>query len=635
MSPHTVTEKYNEINKSASEKINSVEKETLIMIGTATCGLAAGAKEVKDAFEKEINDNGISAKVMEVGCIGHCYAEPLVIIKKEGFPPIAYSKVDEGLVNRLVNDFLLNNDPCYEYALAALEPNDEFPTFQDYPRGASEEKIILKDCGLIDPEDINQYIAGGGYGALAKALTLTPDEILQEIKDANLRGRGGAGFPAGIKWESAMNAEADTKYVICNGDEGDPGAFMDRNILESNPHLVIEGLIIAAHTIGASEGFFYIRAEYPLAVQRIEHALKEARDKGLLGKSIMESGFDFDIKIFQGSGAFVCGESSALVESMEGKTGMPQTRPPRLAHSGFRGKPTVLNNVKTFCYVPYIINNGAETFKNSGTENTPGTAVFSVVGKVVSSGLAEVPMGMTLRQLIYEIADGIPNEKEFKAVQIGGPSGGCLPESALDVPVDFDSLDSAGAIMGSGGLVVLDEDDCMVSVAHFFQEFTQHESCGKCTFCRLGTKHMLDMLAGICRGEGDENTLTKLKELAEDVRDGSLCNLGKTAPNPVLTTLRYFIDEYKAHIFEKRCPALVCKDLMVYFIEPKKCSKLCNACVGSCPTEAIYTRDDGLKAIDQEKCVKCDNCMKACPPEYLAVVKLSPPSLLEEREGKK
>ncbi len=635
MNSETITDKYDELKKNAVARINIDRDKTVVMVGTATCGVAAGALDVKDVFEKEINDKQISARVMEVGCIGHCYAEPLVVIAKPGFPPIAYSKVDEGLVNRLVSDFLLNDDPCYEYALAALAPNDEFPTFQDYPRGASEEKLILEHCGLIDPDDIDQYISVGGYGALCKALITPPEDILQEIKKSGLRGRGGAGFPAGTKWESAMRTDSDQKYVICNGDEGDPGAFMDRNILESNPHQVIEGLIIAAYTIGASEGYFYIRAEYPLAVKRIEKAIEQARDKGLLGNSVLNSNFGFELKVFQGSGAFVCGESSALVESMEGKTGMPQTRPPRLAQSGFRGKPTVLNNVKTFCYVPYIVNNGADRFREIGSDNSPGTAVFSIVGKVVSSGLAEVPMGITLRQLIYEVADGIPNDKMFKAVQIGGPSGGCLPESTLDIPVDYDSLDSAGAIMGSGGLVVLDEDDCMVSVARFFQDFTQHESCGKCTFCRLGTKHLLDILTGICSGEGDETTLAELQELAEDVRDGSLCNLGKTAPNPVLTTLRYFHDEYKAHIFEKRCPALVCKELIAYYIEPKKCSKLCNACVGSCPTEAIYTRDDGLKAIDQEKCVKCDNCLKACPPEYLAVIKLSPLSELEKREGHK
>ncbi len=625
---------YQALKEKAVSLTGEKKEKTRVMIGTATCGVAAGALKIKDYFENEIKSKGLEAEVVEVGCIGHCYAEPMAVIDKPGFPPICYGYLDDGLVHRLVEDFLAGDDPSYEYALAALERNDVFPTFEDFPRGVYEHKLILKNCGYIDFRDINSYLAEDGYAGLARALTGKPGELLEEIKAANLRGRGGAGFPAGLKWEASLKSGVEEKYVICNADEGDPGAFMDRSILESDPHLVIEGMILCAYAIGAGKGYLYIRAEYPRAVGHVREAIDQAREKGLLGESILGTDFSFDLEIFQGSGAFVCGEATALVNSMEGNMGLPLSRPPRLAAKGFRGKPTVLNNVKTFAYVPLIVKNGVDWFKEIGTPDNPGTAVFSLVGKINNTGLVEVPMGTTLRQLIYDVGDGLPKDKPFKAVQIGGPSGGCLPESELDVPIDFDSLHEAGAIMGSGGLVVMDENDCMVSVARYFLEFTQHESCGKCTFCRLGTKHMLDILTGITEGRGDSNTLDLLEELAEDVRDGSLCNLGKTAPNPILTTLKYFRDEYKAHIEEGRCPALVCRDLILYYIEPPRCSKLCNVCVGSCPTEAIFTREDGLKEIDQEKCVKCDNCLKACPAEYDAVVKLSPPVLPPEKEKK-
>jgi NADH-quinone oxidoreductase subunit F len=627
---------YEQLLSEARSSREEREDKTQILVGTATCGVAAGALRIKDDFLREIDAKGLSSEVdvVEVGCMGHCYAEPMAVIAKPGHPPICYGKLDEGLVHRLVEDFLAGDDPSYEYAMAALERNDVFPTFEDFPRGMYEQKLILEQCGFIDARDIKSYIARDGYRALARALEEKPQWVLDEIKEANLRGRGGAGFPAGLKWEACIKSAGDEVYVICNADEGDPGAFMDRSILESDPHLVIEGMILCGFAVGARKGYLYIRAEYPRAVTHVQEAIDQARAKGLLGSEILGSAYSFDLEIFQGSGAFVCGEATALVNSMEGKMGMPESRPPRLAQQGYRGKPTVLNNVKTFAYVPLIIRNGAAWFKEIGTPDSPGTAVFSLVGKVVNTGLVEVPMGTTLRQLIYDVGDGLPNGREFKAVQIGGPSGGCLPESALDVPIDFDSLQDAGAIMGSGGLVVMDEDDCMVSVARYFLEFTQHESCGKCTFCRIGTRHMLDILTDITRGHGDRETLTQLKELAEDVRDGSLCNLGRTAPNPVLTTLEYFMDEYIAHIEEGRCPALVCRDLILYYIEPPKCSKLCNVCVGSCPTEAIFTREDGLKEIDQEKCVKCDNCLKACPPEYNAIVKLSPPVLPAEKARK-
>lgn len=624
---------YGELRRLAEAKYTSLNAKPVIWVGTATCGKAAGAVDVREAFKEELKNKGVEARVMEVGCMGHCYAEPLVVIDKAGFPPLCYAKVDEGLAKRLVDDFLVNDDPSYEFAMVALEANDIFPTFTDFPRGVYEKKVILGQCGYLDPEDIDHYIANGGYAALARALNMEPQQVIAEVKAANLRGRGGAGFPAGVKWEAVAGQAEKTRYVICNADEGDPGAFMDRSILESNPHLVLEGMIICAYAAGSDHGYLYIRSEYPQAIRRVRTALEQARERGLLGNSVLGSNFNFDLEIFAGAGAFVCGEGTALINSMEGKLGLPEHRPPRLSSAGLRGKPTVLNNVKTFAYVPLIIDRGADWFKQTGTPDSPGTAVFAMAGKVANPGLVEVPMGTTLRQLIYDVGQGIVGDKQFKAVQIGGPSGGCLPEAALDIPIDFDSLQQAGAIMGSGGVVVLDEDDCMVRIARFFLKFTQHESCGKCTFCRLGSRHMLDMLTAITKGEGTLSDLETLRELAEDVQAGSLCNLGKTAPNPILTTLRYFYDEYKAHIEEKRCPALMCPDLIVYFIEPLKCSKLCNACVGSCPVEAVYTREDGLKAIHQEKCVKCDNCLKACPVEYNAVVKLSPPTLLQEKEA--
>jgi len=628
-------EKLEEMKNKALEKINSLQEKTVVMVGTATCGKAAGAIEVREALKEEIESKGVDAQVIEVGCMGHCYPEPLIVISKPGFPDLCYGYLDEGLAKRLVNDFLIEDDPCFDYALVALEPNEYFPAFTDFPRGVYEKKIILENCGFIDPEDIDHYLAKDGYEGLSKSLEMDPEEVIAIIKDSKLRGRGGAGFPAGIKWEicrSISNGNNTEKYVICNADEGDPGAFMDRSILESNPHQVIEGLIIAGYAGGASWGYVYVRSEYPQAVRRTRTAIEQAREKNLLGDNILGSNFSFDIEIFEGSGAFVCGEETALINSMEGKMGVPEHRPPFPASQGFRLNPTIINNVKTLSYVPYIIRKGADWFKGIGTEESPGTAVFALVGKIDFTGLVEVPMGTPLQNLIYDVGGGVPQEKNFKAVQIGGPSGGCLPEDLMESPIDFDSLQKAGAIMGSGGLVVLNEDDCMVEIARYFLDFTQKESCGSCTFCRLGTKHMLDILEKITRGKGDFDSLKILQELAEDVKKGSLCGLGKTAPNPVLTTLRYFEEEYKAHIEEGRCPALMCIDLIAFYILPEKCSKLCSACMGPCPTDAIYTRDDGLKAVDQEKCVKCNSCLVACPPEYNAVIKLSPPELVKEKE---
>jgi NADH-quinone oxidoreductase subunit F len=624
-----VEQAYRLLQSEAKQKVEAGQEKPVILLGTATCGRAAGALAVLAAFQEEIDKHHLNVVLTETGCMGHCYAEPLAVILKPGYPPLVYGSLDEGKARRLVNDYLVSDDPCYEFAMAALEPNDVFPTFADYPRGIYEHRIILADCGLIDPEEIGHYLARDGYSGLAKVLTTEPDLVIAEIKESKLRGRGGAGFPTGVKWETCKNVPGIPKYAICNADEGDPGAFMDRALLESNPHQVLEGLTIAAYAVGAEQAYIYVRAEYPLAIKRLRTALEQSQGRGLLGRDILGSGFNLEIKLFQGSGAFVCGEETALIASIQGRAGLPNHRPPFPATSGLHGRPTLINNVKTLSYVPHIIRNGASWFRSIGTPNSPGTAVFALAGKVVSTGLAEVPMGTTLRNLVYDVGNGIKDERKFKAVQIGGPSGGCLPESSLDLPIDFDSLQQAGAMMGSGGMVVLDEDDCMVEIARFFVDFTQKESCGKCTFCRLGTKQMLDILAEITRGQGKDEDIDLLQELAEDIKLGSLCGLGKTAPNPVLTTIRYFRPEYEAHIREGRCPALMCKDLISYRIIPEMCSKLCNVCIGSCPVEAIYTRPDMLKGIDPDKCVKCNSCVSACPPQYKAVVKLSPPVVEE------
>lgn len=599
----------------------------VIMVGAATCGRAAGAMEVLSAIKNRVEEFHIDCTVIEVGCMGHCYAEPIVIIGKPGYPPISYGHVNPVVAERLLKEFLLGDDPCFETMLGALERSEAIPSLEDFPRAQYEKKIALKNCGYIDPTDIHHYIARGGYSALAKALGMPQEEIISQIKQSGLRGRGGAGFPTGQKWQLCRDAPGTEKYVICNADEGDPGAFMDRVILESDPHSVIEGMAIAAIGIGATHGYVYCRAEKPMAAERIGIAIDQARKLNLLGTNILGSGSSFDITLFRGAGAFVCGEETALIASLEGKQGIPHNRPPYPASRGLKNKPTLINNVKTLTYIPHIISDGAEWFRSIGTESSSGTAVFALAGKVVNTGLAEVPMGTTLRQVIFEVGSGIPNNKSFKAVQIGGPSGGCLPESALDLPVDFDSLREAGAMMGSGGMVVLDEDDCMVEVARYFLEFTQRESCGKCTFCRLGTKQLLEMLTAITRGQGTPEDLDKLQQLALDIKEGSLCGLGKTAPNPILTTLRYFKDEYLAHVTEERCPARMCLDLTAYYIIPEKCERSCDACVGTCTVEAITSHPKKrYKIIDQQKCVKCRTCLDACPPQYQAVIKLSPKS---------
>jgi len=600
-------------------------QKTIIMVGTATCGRAAGAMEVLQAIREELDNNNLDASLLESGCMGHCYAEPIVTIGKPGLPPIIYGYVTPEIAHRLVKDYVMGEDCSLEFALGAWEENDLVPPITYLPRYAYEKHILLQNCGRFNPEDIDHYIGLGGYEGLARALRMQPAQIIQEMKRSGLRGRGGAGFSTGEKWDVCYSTPGKTKYVICNADEGDPGAFMDRAILEGDPHSVLEGLVVVGYTMGARKGYIYVRAEYPLAVQRIMAALRQARSLNLLGKNILGSDFSFDIKVFKGSGAFVCGEETALIASIEGNPGMPRHRPPFPAASGLWGKPTCIDNVKTLAYVPHIISKGADWFSNIGTDGSKGTAVFALAGKVVNTGLTEVPMGTTLRQIIFDIGGGIPKGKKFKAVQIGGPSGGCLPESALDLPVDFDSLEKAGAMMGSGGMVVMDEDDCMVEVARYFLEFTQRESCGKCTMCRIGTKQMLEILQDISEGRGKPEDLVVLEDLASDVKQGSLCGLGRTAPNPVLSTLRYFRDEYEAHIKDKCCPAMMCPSLIAYYILPDKCQRSCDACVGNCAVEAIASDRKRIKVIDQQKCTKCGVCVAACPPQYNAVIKLTPP----------
>ena len=627
---------FEEISSRAASDWQALQNKTYISIGTATCGRAAGALDVVDAFNKELARQFIKVPVIQVGCTALCYADPLVIISKPDSFRVVYHNVTPELVPRLVEGYITGDDPCLELALGTLEGNGEEAIYiPELPRFEHELRLILSRCGYIDPENVNHYIANGGYSGLEKALRMPPEEIIEEVKNSGLRGRGGAGFPTGQKWGLCYNAPGTFKYIICNADEGDPGAFMDRVVLESDPHQVIEGMIIAGYAIGASQGYIYVRAEYPLAIERLQIALKQAEEQGLLGDDILSSGFDFHIEIARGAGAFVSGEETALMAAVEGRMSTPRPRPPYPTEVGLWDKPTLLNNVKTFANIPLIIERGANWFSSIGTEGSKGTALFTLAGKVSNSGMTEVPMGTTLREIIYDIAGGMPNEKQFKGVQIGGPSGGCLPESLLDTPVDFDSLRDAGSMMGSGGMIIMDEDNCMVDAARFFLDFSTKESCGKCTMCRLGTLQMLRILEDITSGRGKIQDIDLLIALAEDVKAGSLCGLGKTAPNPVLTTLRYFRDEYEAHILEKRCPAKVCSELTAYYILADKCDRGCEHCVLVCPTEAIKGGKGEVKVIEQEKCSKCGTCMEVCPPEYDAVVKLSPVSLLPSSDSSK
>lgn len=592
-----------------------MSKEIAIKVCTGTGGIAAGGEDVLSSFRNALSSAGIDAAFSEkcsvdkVGCRGFCARDVLVDIIVDG-KKTTYKYVEPDMVDRIIQEHIIKGNPIAEWTV-----EDDFYNFH-----GKQTKVVLSLSGEIDPEDIDAYIAVGGYDATRKVLTLmTSEETIEVIKNSGLRGRGGAGFHTGLKWEICRRKQSKQKYIICNADEGDPGAFMDRAVLEGNPHSVIEGMIIGAYAIGAEEGYVYIRAEYPLAVKRLRKALNQARQKGFLGKDIFGKGFSFDVKIKLGAGAFVCGEETALIASIEGKRGMPRAKPPFPVDSGLWGKPTVINNVETLANVPYIIKKGAEWYSSFGTENSKGTKVFALTGKVKNTGLIEVPFGITLREIIYDIGGGIEDGRAFKAAQTGGPSGGCIPAEFLDLEIDYESLAQIGSIMGSGGMIVLDETDCMVNTAKFFLEFTQSESCGKCTPCRVGTKRLLEILDRITSGNGKEGDIEILEELGQDIKATSLCGLGMTAPNPVLSTIKYFRHEYEAHIRDKKCPAAVCKDLITYSILEELCTG-CGACKRLCPAGAITGKRKELHKIDPEVCVKCGTCFDTC--KFKAILKV-------------
>ena len=580
-----------------------------ILVGMSTCGLSAGARDTYGTLEKLLADKA-NHELTFTGCIGMCYREPLVEVRENGSRTI-YGDVDAKRARQIVEQHL-DGGRVVEDCVVYREDGSGKRDGQEAAFLAQQSRIVLRNCGVINPESIDEYIEQGGYEATRKALTaMTPEQIIEEVKASGLRGRGGAGFPTGLKWSFAAGNQADQKYVVCNADEGDPGAFMDRSVLEGDPHAVLEGMLICGKAIGATFGYIYCRAEYPLAIKRLEIAIDALREKGLLGSNILGSGFDFDLKIKQGAGAFVCGEETALFASIEGERGMPRIRPPFPAEKGVWGKPTNNNNVETYANVPWIIIHGAEAYRAYGTEKSPGTKVFALAGKVAKGGLAEVPMGTSIEELVFEIGGGIKEGKAFKAVQMGGPSGGCIPEHLKSTPVDFEHIPQTGAIMGSGGMVVLDETTCMVDIARFFLDFTQKESCGKCTFCRIGTKRMLETLERITTGEGKVEDIGRLKHMAQQIKQASLCGLGQTAPNPVLTTIKYYEDEYLAHIEAHKCPAANCAALVSYNIDAQKCTG-CTLCARDCPVDAITGKAKQPHVIDQGVCVKCGKCITSC-----------------------
>ncbi|MCQ2400569.1 MAG: NADH-quinone oxidoreductase subunit NuoF [Lachnospiraceae bacterium] len=590
----------------------------VLVCGGTGC-TSSGSLKVKEAFEKAIKAEGLEKEVavVETGCHGLCQMGPVVIVYPDA---TFYARVEAKDVEEIVKEHLLKGRIVKRLVYEEAQTEDGVKTLADTNFYSKQVRVALRNCGVINPEDIDEYIGTGGYEALGKVLTeMTPDEVIQVILDSGLRGRGGAGFPTGLKWKLCRPNQADKKYVCCNGDEGDPGAFMDRSVLEGDPHAVLEAMAIAGYAIGSDQGYIYVRAEYPIAVERLKIAIKQAREYGLLGKNIFGTGFNFDIDLRLGAGAFVCGEETALMTSIEGKRGEPRPRPPFPAVKGLFGKPSILNNVETYANIPQIILKGAEWFASMGTEKSKGTKVFALGGKIKNTGLVEIPMGTPLRTIIENIGGGIPNGKKFKAVQTGGPSGGCIPAQYIDIPVDYENLASIGCIVGSGGMIVMDEDNCMVDIAKFFLEFTVDESCGKCTACRIGTRRMLEILTKITDGKATMDDLTKLEELCLYVKNNSLCALGQTAPNPVLSTLKFFKDEYIAHIVDKKCPAGVCKALMTYNIDPAKCIG-CKACAKGCPANAIKVNansevKEGKKLpylVIGDECVKCGACQATC-----------------------
>jgi NADH-quinone oxidoreductase subunit F len=604
-----------------------------ITLCSGTACHASGSTEVAASIEEEIKKQGLTDKVdfRRTGCHGFCEKGPIIVIHPE---KICYMQIEPKDVPEIISQTIKEKKVVERLLYTDPATNEKIVHESDIPFYKNQERIVFGSNGEIDPTNIDDYLALGGYSGLAKALSeMTPEQVLEEVKKSNLRGRGGGGFPAGRKWEECRNAPDDIKYVIVNADEGDPGAYMDRSLLEGNPHSVLEGLTIGAYAIGAHEGYIYVRQEYPLAVENVGIAMEQAREYGFLGENILGSGFDFTIKVHRGAGAFVSGESSALMTAIEGRVGEPRPKYIHTAIKGVQDRPSCLNNVETWATVPLVINKGADWFGGLGTEGSKGTKIFSLVGKVNNTGLVEVPMGITLKDIIYGLGGGIPGGKKFKAVQTGGPSGGCIPEEQLDMQVDFDQLAKAGSMMGSGGMIVMDEDTCMVDVARYFLDFLSDESCGKCVPCREGIRQMLKILTNITRGKGREGDIERLEELSEVTRDASLCALGKTAANPVLSTIRYFRDEYEAHIREKRCPAYVCKDLVSYYIDPEKCQG-CMICFRQCPAEAIIGGKNQIHVIDQEKCTKCGTCFEVCPPRFGAVKKISgepvPPPIAED-----
>ncbi len=590
-------------------------EKTKVIVGLGSCGIAAGASKTYQKILELQKAENLQFELKKTSCIGMCYREPLVEIVDETGSYL-YGEIDENRAIDLINRHIVQQSPIKEY----IVHSDLIPSVDD-TFTKDQIKIALRNCGYIDPESIEEYRERDGYKSIGKIAEekLGPEAVIQTMIESGIRGRGGGGFPTGLKWKFAFNYKSPEKYIICNADEGDPGAFMDRSVLEGDPHSVLEGMIIGAYAIGATDGVIYCRAEYPLAIKRLNIAIAQARENGFLGKNICGiEGFNFDMYIKEGAGAFVCGEETALIASVEGQRGMPRKRPPFPAESGLWRKPTNINNVETFANVPWIILHGAAAYAQYGTEKSKGTKVFALAGKVKRSGLVEVPMGITIRDVIFKLGGGIQNDKKFKAVQLGGPSGGCIPEYLADTIVDYDSVNATGAIMGSGGMVVMDETTCMIDVAKFFLDFTRKESCGKCTFCRIGTKRMLEILERISKGEGREGDIDKLLELAGEIKNNSLCGLGQTAPNPVLTTIKYFRDEYEAHIRDKKCPAKVCKNLLTYTVDEGKCTG-CTVCAKNCPTKAIDGERKKVHFIRQDACIRCGMCFSKCKFEAITL----------------